>query len=127
MNTIGKTLWALPGACIPFGSTGCEPQWTSHDKIAVLNASENAAELEIILFYEDKKPQGSYKIIVDSKRLRKIRFNDLINPYAIELAKPFGFILQSSQPVIVQFSRLDTRQSQIAMASSLAFACPAMD
>jgi hypothetical protein len=40
--------------------------------------------------------------------MRKIRFNDLINPLPVPLDTPFGFLITSNTGIIVQFSRMNT-------------------
>lgn len=50
---------------------------------------------------------GPYPIRVGARRIRHVRFNDLVNPEAIRLDRPFGRVLRS--PVPVQFVRQDTR------------------
>jgi hypothetical protein len=111
---LGKKVWAFSAGHIPLHSTGKEPEFTSHDKIAVLNTGERTAEIKITIFYEDGKPVQDHAIKIQGRRIRKIRFNDLIDPKPIPLDKPFGFILTSDVNVIVQFIRMDTSSGQHA-------------
>ncbi|NJW53283.1 sensory rhodopsin transducer [Salinimicrobium oceani] len=121
MNRIGKLNWAFAGGHIPFASTGEEPMFNSHDKIAILNTAEEEAEIEIFIFYENSAPVGSYSLKVKAQRLRKVRFNDLIDPEAIQLERKFSCYLRSSLPVVVQFSRMDTGQAANAVMGTIAF------
>jgi hypothetical protein len=111
----GYKTWAFAAGHIPLRSTGVEPEFTSHDKIAILNPCELDADIELQIFYKNADPVGNYKIKVEAKRLKKIRFNDLIDPLPISLDTPFGFILKSSIEVIVQFSRFDTSSQNVAI------------
>jgi hypothetical protein len=104
----GRKIWTFSAGCIPLHSTGYEPTFTSHDKIAVLNVTDQEAQVEMQILYENREPIKGYSFTVLPKRLRKIRFNDLIDPFPIPLESPFGFILQSTIDIIVQFSRMDT-------------------
>jgi hypothetical protein len=110
----GKKRWVFAAGHIPLLSTGKEPAFTSHDKIAILNTSGRDAEIELQIFYEDMDPVVDHKINVKARRVRKIKFNDLIDPLPIPLDTPFGFILTSDTEVIVQFSRMDTRGKGVA-------------
>lgn len=121
MKKIGKLDWAFSGGRIPFDSTGEEPMFNSHDKIAVLNTSEEEAELEIFIFYENEAPAGTYEVKVKSKRLRKIRINDLIDPAAVRLERNYGCYIRSNVPVVIQFSRMHTGQKANAIMGSMAF------
>lgn len=121
MKKIGKLDWAFSGGRIPFNSTGEEPMFNSHDKIAVLNTSEEEAEIEIFIFYEDQSPIGTYEVKIKPKRLRKIRINDLIDPEAVQLERNYGCYIRSNVPVVVQFSRMDTGQNANAIMGTMAY------
>ncbi|RAW02919.1 sensory rhodopsin transducer [Pseudochryseolinea flava] len=110
----GKTIWSFSAGRIPLNSHGPEPMFTSHDKISILNMTNRDADIAISIFYEDDREMDVKSIVVKSERLRKIRFNDLINPLPIPLDTPFSFVLVSSVPVIVQFSRVITAQRELA-------------
>jgi len=105
---LGKKVWAFAAGRIPLLSTGKEPAFTSHDKVAVLNTTPDDAEIRISIYYEQEDPVEDHEICVPARRMRKIRFNDLIDPLPIPLDKPFAFVLRSNVEVIVQFSRADT-------------------
>jgi hypothetical protein len=113
-QALSKKTWAFAAGHIPLTSTGHEPTFTSHDKIAILNTSAQDADITITIFYEDEDPVEDHVICVKARRIRKIRFNDLIDPLPLPLDKPFGFIVQSSVAVVVQFSRMDTRSRSAA-------------
>jgi hypothetical protein len=113
-QALGKKTWAFAAGHIPLTSTGHEPTFTSHDKIAILNTSAQDADITITIFYEDEDPVEDHVLCVKARRIRKIRFNDLIDPLPLPLDKPFGFIVQSSVAVVVQFSRMDTRSRSAA-------------
>lgn len=121
MRTIGKLDWSFAAGRIPFDSTGEEPVFNSHDKIAVLNTSEEDAEIAVFIFYEDQIPVGPYELEIKSRRLRKIRFNDLIDPEAIQLERNFGCYIRSNVPVVVQFSRMSTGQNVNSIMGTLAY------
>lgn len=121
MKKIGKLDWAFSGGRIPFGSTGEEPMFNSHDKISVLNTSEDEAEIEIFIFYETGTPVGAYEVSVKPERIRKIRINDLIDPEAVSLERNYGCYIRSNVPVVIQFSRMDPGQKAIVVMGTMAF------
>lgn len=110
----GKKIWCFAAGHIPLISHGDEPAFTSHDKIAVLNTSEYEATIRLTIYYENDKAITDHRITVPSNRIRKIRFNDLIDPLPIPLDTPFGFVLESDIEVIVQFSRMNTSSRSVA-------------
>lgn len=121
MNKIGKLDWSFSGGRIPFDSTGEEPMFNSHDRISVLNASEEEAEIEIFIFYENDAPVGTYEVEIQPKRLRKIRINDLIDPEAVSLERNYGCYIRSNVPVVIQFSRMHTGQNANAIMGTMAY------
>ncbi|MFI6783359.1 sensory rhodopsin transducer [Micromonospora sp. NPDC050276] len=122
MTEIGARLWVVPGGHIPFPSTGPEPAFTSFDKLCVLNATDTRADAELHLYYEDAEPVGPYAITVDARRVRHVRLNDLIDPEAVRLDRPYGCLLRSPVPVVVQFLRQDTRlPGVIALTAAMAY------
>jgi hypothetical protein len=120
---LGKKVWAFAAGHIPLWSTGKEPAFTSHDKVSVLNTAWIDAAISISIYYEHENPVEDHAIYVPARRVRKIRFNDLINPLPIPLDKPFAFVLRSSVEVIVQFSRADTGSRQTTGFCVTPFPC----
>lgn len=121
MKTIGKIDWAFSAGRIPVESNGEEPDFISHDKIAILNTSEEEAVIEINIFYEDEQPAGIFEIKVKPKRLRKIRFNDLVDPTIIKLNRNYSCFVQTNIPVVIQFSRMNTGTAEKAEIGTMAF------
>lgn len=120
MKAYGKLDWAFAAGRIPFQSTGKEPELGSHDKIAILNTSDKEVEVKMTVLYEDAPPV-TYKIDVKPKRLRKLRFNDLIEPVAMELERNFACYIRCEYPVVIQFSRQNTGSRRIAEMGGMAF------
>lgn len=121
MKPIGRTAWAVPGGWIPFDCTGREPTFTSHDRIAVLNAGNQDARLELLVHQADRDPVGPYCLAVPARRVRQVRLNDLIDPEALPLDTPYSVLIQSNVPVVVQFGRQDTGHAARAIAGTLAY------
>ncbi|MFI6243185.1 sensory rhodopsin transducer [Micromonospora sp. NPDC050795] len=121
MPDVGARVWVVPGGHIPFPSNGPEPAFTSFDEICVLNASDTRADAQLWFYYEDAEPVGPYAIVVDARRVRHVRVNDLIDPEAVRLDRPYGCLLRSPVPVVVQFLRQDTRlPGVVALAATMA-------
>jgi hypothetical protein len=121
MSTIGFTVWVIPGGRMPLTSTGREPDYTSCDELCVLNATQSVAALKVTVFFEDQAPVHPYEIEVAAQRIRHLRMNDLIDPQAIPLDRPYGVLIESNIPIVVQFSRRDTSQAANAIATMLGF------
>lgn len=121
---IGHRAWAIPGGHIPAQSTGPEPEMTSHDLLCVLNAEERDANVDVTVFYSDREPVGPYRLTVPARRVRHLRFNDLIDPEAIPLDAPYAALVTADVPIVVQYLRQDTRQQANALLGMIAFPVP---
>lgn len=122
MNSIGKKHWVIPEGYIPSQSTGPEPQMTSHETACILNPSDQDATIEIVLYFTDREPAGPYNVIVPARRTRHLRFNELKEPEPVPLDTDYSSVFHSDVPVIVQHTRLDSRQSENALMTTIAFA-----
>ncbi len=120
MTPIGRTLWIIGGR-IPVRSTGPEPEFTSHDKLCILNAGNRMASVRILLHHADRDPVGPYRITVAPRRIRHFRLNDLIDPAAMPLEVAYAAVIRSDVPIVVQLTAQDSRQRQMARAGTLAY------
>ena len=119
---IGKKNWAIPEGYIPSYGHGPAPQLTSHEAVCILNAGNEPAHIEIIVYYETREPVGPYRIEIAPRRSRHLRFNDFHDPEPIAADTPFSSVIISDVPVVVQHTRLDSRQTENALLSTIAFA-----
>lgn len=118
---MGAKRWAIPEGYIPAKSTGPEPQMTSHETACLLNISNNPAHVKITIFYSDREPTGPYNITVPPQRTSHIRFNDLEDPEPIPKDTDFASLIESDVPIVVQHTRLDSRQAENALLSTIAY------
>jgi len=119
---IGRKQWAIAEGYIPPYSHGPSPQMISHEAICILNAGDEIAHVEILLFYEARDPVGPYRFEVASRRSRHLRFNNFEDPEPVPTDTPFSSVITSDIPIVVQHTRLDSRQSENALLSTIAFA-----
>jgi hypothetical protein len=122
MNTIGHRRWAIAEGYIPGWSNGPEPEMTSHETCCILNAGDDEARIEITLYFEDRDPVGPYTVEVPPRRTKHLRFNDLADPEPVPKETPFASVIESSVPIVVQHTRLDSRQAENALMSTIAYA-----
>lgn len=125
VRTLGRKLWAIAEGYIPATSHGPAPQLTSHDAICVLNATEQEAHLHLWIYYSDREPVGPYEVSVGARRTRHLRFNNLTEPAPIPRDTDFASVIESDVPIVVQHTRLDSRQAENALMTTMAFAADA--
>jgi hypothetical protein len=119
---IGRRRWAIAEGYIPPSSTGPQPQMLSHETVCILNAGASDAHVSITIYFADREPVGPYKVTVKARRTVHLRFNDLKDPEPIPLDTDYASIIESDVPVVVQHTRLDSRQAENALLSTMAYA-----
>ena len=58
---------------------------------------------------------------IPARRTRHLRFNDLADPAPVPRDADYASLLRSDVPVVVQHTRLDTRQEALALLTTMAF------
>jgi len=111
---LGRRRWVVSAGWIPARSHGDEPVFTSRDEVSLLNTGHRLANVRITVLYAAHGEVGPHRIGVAPRRLRRIRVNDLIFPEAVRLEEAYGLLIESDVPVVVQFTRQDTRQDENA-------------
>jgi len=119
---IGQTRWAIAEGYIPSWSNGPEPQFTSHETACLLNTSDQDAHVEITIYFSDKEPVGPYRVTVPARRTLHMRFNNLTDPQPIPRDTGYASVFESDVPIVVQHTRLDSRQSENALLTTIAYA-----
>ncbi|WP_349259383.1 sensory rhodopsin transducer [Oligoflexus sp.] len=121
MRAIGHLIWAIPEGYIPRESTGPSPEMLSHETACILNTGEDPADVEIYVFFSNREPAGPYHVQVPARRTRHLRFNDLDDPEPIPRGTDYASLLIANVPIVVQHTRLDSRQAANALISTIAF------
>jgi hypothetical protein len=121
-DAMGRRRWAIAEGWIPPFSHGPEPAMTSHETACLLNVSEQEANVRITVFFSDRNPVGPYRIRVPPRRTRHVRFNDLTDPEPIPRATDYASLIESDVPIVVQHTRLDSRQAENALLTTIAYA-----
>jgi len=119
--TIGKKNWAIAEGYIPGYSNGPQPDFTSHEAANILNTSDEDAHVQMMLYFTDKEPVGPFKLTVPARRTRHFRFNDLKDPQPVPKETNYSSVFVSDQPIVIQYTRLDSRQNANALITTIAY------
>ena len=122
MGTVGARRWAIAEGYIPARSHGPEPEMLSHETACLLNASDQEAHVEITIFFADREPVGPPRGRGPPRRPRPARFNERGAPPPVPAGTDFASLIESDVPIVVQHTRLDSRQAENALLSTVAFA-----
>jgi hypothetical protein len=120
-EAIGRCRWAIAEGYIPGWSHGPGRDMASHEAVCLLNTSGTPAQVTITVFFADREPAGPYRITVPPRRTSHVRFNDLRDPEPIPVATEYSSVIESDVPIVVQHTRLDSRQAENALLSTIAF------
>ena len=120
-NVIGKKVWAIADGYIPPSSHGPAPEMTSHEAACMLNTSEQDAHVQITIYVSEREPAGPYRFTVPARETKHIRFNNLKDPESIPVGMDYSSVIESDVPIVVQHTRLDSRQDANALFSTIAF------
>lgn len=120
MEALGRRRWVIAEGYIPADSTGPKPAMESHETACLLNTSDEDAHVRITLFFADREPVGPYRVELAARRTRHVRFNELNDPQPVPRDTDYASVIESDVPIVVQHTRLDSRQAENALLSTIA-------
>lgn len=94
---------------------------TSHETACLLNASDEEAHVEITIYFSERDPLGPYRVTLPPRRTRRVWFDELSDPEPIPKGTDFASVIESTVPIVVQHTRLDSRQAENALLSTVAY------
>jgi len=121
MKPIGARRWAIAEGYLPGWSHDSQPELSSHETAALLNTNDCEAHVEITVYFADREPVGPYRVTVPARRTLHLRFDDLTDPQPIPRATDYASVLEADVPIVVQHTRLDSRQRELALITTMAW------
>ncbi len=121
MKPYGKRTWIIPDTFLH--SVSRNETDKSHEAICVLNTGAEDAEIQLTLFFEDREPCREFTARCGAMRTHHIRMDKLrtADGKGIPLDTPYAVLVESSVPVVVQYSRLDTSAAEMALMTTIAY------
>jgi len=119
-TSLGKYEWLIPDAFYPETDNGT---YVSHEAVCVLNTGDTDAEIDFTLYFENAEPMSGFVSKCPAKRTHHIRMDRLVsqNGNVIPRGVPYAMLVKSSVPVVVQYSRCDTTQSELSFMGLIAY------
>ena len=121
MKTYGKKVWLIPDAFL--GSESANDLIT-HEAVCVINTSPEAAKIKLTAIFEDRDPMDSFYADCGAFRTHHIRLDKIRDtdgngiPYDV----PYALLVESTAPIVVQYSRLDASRAELALMTTMAWA-----
>jgi len=119
-DSVGRKTWVIPDGFLPAISNG---HFVSHEAVCVLNLTDQDAHIDITVYFEDREPMAGFTATCGARRTNHIRLDKIVNSNGekIPVGVPYALKIDSDQPVIVQHSRMDTTQAEMALMTTMAY------
>lgn len=120
MMGLGKRDWIIPDCELPPEGEGI---MKGHESVIVVNDTDEVAKIKVTLFFVDREPYKDIEWTVEPQRVRCFRMNnpDDMSGYIVEKEIQYAMKLESSVNIVVQYGRLDNRQTNLAYYTTLGF------
>lgn len=92
--------------------------YVSHEAICVLNTGDVDADIKVTFYFEKDEPVVTEGLYCKARRTNHIRMDMLA---AVPMGVPYAALVESSVPVVVQYSRLDTTQANNGLITTIAY------
>lgn len=116
----GKCEWLIPDAFFPVKDNG---DYVSHEAICILNTTDCDAVVDFTLYFEDREPMDGFFATCGARRTHHVRMDRIKSKSneAVPRGVPYAVYVKSNVPVVVQYSRCDTTQPELAFMGVMAY------
>lgn len=116
----GKKLWYFPDCDLPPAGSS---ELKGHESIIVLNDTPFAANLHFTFYFTDRNPVEGIVAVVEGRRVRCIRLDrkEDIAGFEVPLETQYALKIESDQNVVIQYGRLDSRQTNLAYYTTMGY------
>ena len=116
----GKKVWLIPDGFLHSVSLNDQ---VSHEAVCVLNTSDKDAVISHTLYFEDREPMTGFKAECNAGRTHHIRLDRIVSENGEKIPRdtPYALLVESTEPVVAQYSRLDTSAVEMALMTTIAY------
>ena len=120
MKVVGKKYWVIPDCELPPEGEGI---MKGHESVVIVNDGTKEAVIKVKLYFENQPAyEGiTWKVAPQSVFCFRMNREDHMCGYKVPLETQYAMKLESSQPIVVQYGRLDNRQTNLAYYTTMAF------
>ena len=120
MKAVGKKNWIISDCELPPEGEGV---LKGHESVVIVNDTNKTAHIKVKLFFVDKPVVDNIEWVVEPQRVKCFRMNqpEHMCGYVVEKELQYAMKLSSDVKIVVQYGRLDNRQTNLAYYTTLAF------
>ncbi len=120
MAVVGKKDWVIPDCELPPEGEGI---MKGHESVVIVNDSDEKAVIKVKLYFVDKDAYEGITWEVEPHRVMCFRMNNVEHMcgFVVPLETQYAMKLESTQPIVVQYGRLDNRQVNLAYYTTMAY------
>ena len=104
-----------------FWHTKSNGVFESHEAICVLNTNEEDVKVNLTLYFEDCDKIDGFTVDVKAERTIHIRMDKIKSNKGIAVPqnKPYAIMVECEKDIAVQYTRVDTSQPEMAVATTI--------
>lgn len=113
----GAKAWLIPDAYLPEAGND---KLQGHEAICLLNTGTRDAHVTIDFYFEDREPIRDVNLTLGAERTWHVRLDDP-KQIGVELPRlvPYAIRVRSDVNIVVQYSRMDTSQTNLALMTTM--------
>ena len=121
LKAYGRKTWLIPDTFL--SSVSGKGEQPSHEAICIINTSSSDAHIKMTLLFEQKDFLEVFNAVCPSMRTNHIRMDKIKSNDGniIPRDTPYALIIESNTPIVVQYSRLDTSSTNMALMTTIAY------
>lgn len=118
--SVGKKIWIIPDCELPHEGDGI---LKGHESVIIVNDSAIDADIDVKIYFTDKEPYEDIRWHVGANRVRCFRMNNQsdMSGYQVPYETQYAMKVSSNTPVVLQYGRLDNRQTNLAYYTTLGY------
>ena len=120
MEAIGKKRWIIPDCELPPAGEG---ELKGHESVIIVNDNDTDVTVDVTLFFTDIPAYEGIRWSVKAKSVRCFRMNNTEDMcgFVVPLETQYAMKLEASGNIVLQYGRLDNRQTNLAYYTTLGF------
>ena len=121
MSCGGKKVWYFPDGYLPEKNPA--GSMVAHEALMLFNTHLKGVDVTIDVYFSDREPVKNIPVTIPPERIISLRMDlpEDLNGVQIPLLTQYALRITASEPIVVQFGRLDTTQENMSYYVGVGF------